>query len=254
METKILSEIGLTQGEIKVYLGLLRTGSTSTGPLAKESGVSRSKLYIIVDKLEKKGFASHFEKNGVKYFQAVEPEKINDYLSQKEEDLKKLGRDFNAFLPKLNEFYGKTKEQQNVAIYQGIKGLKVAHEHVYLKVGKGEEYLYLGIPAYQPSEHHRYWQKDHLRRAKVGIKTRMLFNRDADIKTLKNRMSYGLADARYMPTDVITPAYFLIYKDTVMVGIASSQPIAIEIISPEIADSFRSYFEAFWKESKKIRK
>ncbi len=254
MDTKILSEIGLTQGEIKVYLGLLSLGSTSTGALANESGVSRSKLYSIVDKLEKKGLASHFEKNGVKYFQAVEPEKINDYLRQKEDDLKKLENSFQAFLPKLNEYYGKTKIQQKVAIYQGLKGLKVAHEHVYLKVGKGEEYLYLGVPAYQPAEHHRYWQKDHQRRVKLGIKTRMLFNQDADIKTLKNRNSYGLADARYMPTDIITPAYFLIYKDTVMVGIASSQPIAIEIISQEIADSFRSYFEAFWKESKKIRK
>ncbi len=254
MDTKILSEIGLTKGEIKVYLSLLKLGATSTGPLANDSEVSRSKLYSILDKLEKKGFANHFEKNGVKYFQPIEPEKIKDYLIQKEDELKKLEKNFTAFLPKLNEYYGKTKIQQKVAIYQGLKGLKVAHEHVYLKVKKGEEYLYLGIPAEQPAEHHRYWQKDHQKRALLGIKTRMLFNRDADIKTLKNRNNYGLADARYMPTDIITPAYFLIYKDTVMIGIASSQPIAIEIISQEIADSFRAYFEAFWKESKKIGK
>ncbi|GAG26288.1 unnamed protein product, partial [marine sediment metagenome] len=47
MDTKILEEIGLTQGEIKTYLALLKLGSSSTGPIAKESQVSRSKLYSI---------------------------------------------------------------------------------------------------------------------------------------------------------------------------------------------------------------
>ena len=73
MDTKILEEIGLTHGEIKTYLALLTLGSSSTGPIAKESGVSRSKLYIILDKLEKKGLVSHIEKDGIIYFQSADP-------------------------------------------------------------------------------------------------------------------------------------------------------------------------------------
>ncbi len=73
MDTRLLEELGLTQGEIKAYLALLKLGSTSTGPLAKESGVSRSKLYAILDRLEKRGLASHVEERGVIQFQAAEP-------------------------------------------------------------------------------------------------------------------------------------------------------------------------------------
>ena len=40
MDLKLLEEIGLTEGETKVYLALLRLGSTKTGALAKEAGVS----------------------------------------------------------------------------------------------------------------------------------------------------------------------------------------------------------------------
>ena len=80
MNKEILEQIGLTKGEIKAYLALLQLGSCTTGPLEARSGVSRSKLYVILEKLEKKGFASHMDKGGVRYFQPVEPSKISDYI------------------------------------------------------------------------------------------------------------------------------------------------------------------------------
>ncbi len=253
MDTKLLEKIGLTPGEIKAYLALLRIGSSSTGPLAKESGVSRSKLYSILDKLEKKGLASHIDKRGVIHYQAVELAKVMDYIHEKEEEFKKLEEEFEDFLPKLEGYQKQSGAIQNVAIYQGLEGLKVAHEHVYLKVKKGEEYVYMGIPKYQPEAQHRYWTKDHQRRVSLGIRTRLLFNKDTAREVLKNRNDYVLCDARYMATDIKTPAYFLVYKDTVMMAIPSSNPLAIEIVSQEIADAFMAYFEEFWKGTKRFK-
>lgn len=253
MDTKILERIGLTPGEIKAYMALLELGSSSTGPLANKSQVSRSKLYSIMDKLEKKGLASHVEKNGVVYFQAVEPAKVKDYLKEKKEELETLETEFEKFLPRLESFHKHAGEVQNVTVYQGLKGLQTCYEHYYLKVKKGGEQLCIGVPAYQPEAHHRYWHKDHLKRASLGIKCRMLFNRDTPKEILANRNSYSLCDARYMPTDLKTPSYFIIYADTVMIAIPSENPIAIEIVSREIADAFRAYFEEFWKRSEKFK-
>jgi len=250
MDTSLLEKIGLTPGEIKAYMALLALGPSSTGPLAKRSQVSRSKLYWIMDKLEKKGLASHAERDGIIYFQAVEPTKIDDYIQEKEDELRILREEFTRFLPELESYHKRAKETQSMTIYQGLRGLKVAHEHSYLKLEKGEEYVYMGIPAYQPETHHLYWQKDHQRRTSLGIKTRLLFNRDTDRMIMEDRNSYALCDARYMPTDIKTPAYFLIYKDTVMMAIASTNPIAIEIVSQEIADAFMAYFEEYWKRTK----
>jgi HTH-type transcriptional regulator, sugar sensing transcriptional regulator len=252
MDTQILKEIGLTHGEIKTYLALLKRGSSSTGPIAKESGVSRSKLYSILDKLEKKGLASHVEQKGVTYFQAVEPSKIGDYLQKKENDLKNLTTKFEKFLPQLEAVHKESPRVQNVTVYQGLRGLATAHEHTYLKLKRGESYYYLGISAGQPGEQHAYWMRDHMRRAKVGIKCRLLFNKYTEQETLVNRNSYKGCDARLMPTDIKTPAFFLIYKDTVMIAIPSRPPLAIEIVSQEIADSFKSYFDEFWKKTKKF--
>lgn len=84
-----------------------------------------------------------------------------------------------------------------------------AHEHTYLKLKKGEEYLYMGIPKYQPETHHLYWKRDHVRRTEAGIRCRLLFNADTPAETLKNRNSYRGCDARYMPFSIKTPSYFL---------------------------------------------
>jgi sugar-specific transcriptional regulator TrmB len=253
MDIKLLEQLGLTQGEVKTYLALLKTGISSTGKIAKESGVSRSKLYHILDKLEKKGMVSHVEIKGVINFQASDPKKIKDYIKEKEESLNKLKIDFDNFLPKL-ESLQKQEKVEKVRFYQGFKGLQAANENIYSKLKRGDEFYYVGIPKTQPESHHLYWNRDLKRASKLGIKSKCLFNKDTPINLIKNRNSFKYMDARYMPMDTKTPSYFLVYSDTVMIAIPSINPVVIEIVSQEIADSFLIYAKEFWKRSKKIKK
>ncbi len=142
--------------------------------------------------------------------------------------------------------------KQEVLVSHGMKALMRAHEKTYQKLKKGEEYLYLGVPKYQPEEQHDYWKKDHEHRVRAGIKTRILFNQDTSEGVLKNRNNYPGCDARYMPTDIKTPSYMGIWKDTVLIAIPKKEPIVIEIENQGIADSFKAYFEDFWKKTKKF--
>ena len=48
---KILEDVGFTEGESKIYLALLELGESKVGPLIKSSGISRSKVYDILDRL-----------------------------------------------------------------------------------------------------------------------------------------------------------------------------------------------------------
>ncbi len=116
----------------------MRLGASSTGPIAKESQVSRSKLYSILDRLEKKGLVSHVDRQGVIYFQAGDPVKIKDYLKDKENNIRELQNNFEEFLPELESFYKNTKKVQKVNFYQGFKGLINVHEHTYQKLKKGD--------------------------------------------------------------------------------------------------------------------
>lgn len=253
MEAKTLERIGLTKGEIKAYLALLRRGPGPAGAVSRDSGVSRSKVYLILDKLEKKGMASHVDKRGVRHFQAVEPSKISDYLKERREELEGIQAEFERFLPKLEAYHKTQGRVQNITVYQGYKGLKVSHEHMYLKMKRGDEYYVIGAPGgniWRTLE--RFWVNDHRKRAAAGIACKLLFNADVDRKVLRHRNNQPLCEARYMPIGMVTPAEIEIYKDTTLIITISAEPISIEIVSQEIADSFLAYFSQFWKRAKPL--
>lgn len=248
MDTTSLREAGLTDGEIKVYLALLELGATTTGPIIEKSGIARSIIYQILDKLMQKGLVSMVIKDKTKHFQATEPTKILEYIGEREEALQKNKEKIEKLLPQLMQM--QTMAPKNVvSMYLGFKGIRTAHEHLYLKLKRGDEYYYLGVPPEQPEEQHLYWQRDHLRRDKAGIRCKLLFNKDTDRKILKNRNSYKDSEARYMPTDMTTPACFGIFGDTVIIFIQIPHAICIEIVNQDIADSFKAYFDEFWKRS-----
>ena len=56
-----------------------------------------------------------------------------------------------------------------------------------------------------------------------------------------------------MPLPVETPSWILVYKDVSAIILQGDEPLAIEITNQKIADSFREYFEAFWKLSKPFK-
>ena len=254
MDTKILEKIGLTEGESKVYLALLKLGSSTSGPLTDESGVSRSKIYNVLERLIQKGLVSYIIKEKTKYFQAAEPSKIKDYLDKKEQEFTEQRKEIDKIMPQLQaqQEYGKKLKQAQ--IFEGFKGMQTVHEHTYLNLKKGEEYFFLGIPPFQEDKYHLYWQRDHKKRINSGIKCRLLFNQGTDSKILKNRNSFKDCDARFMPIPIETPAWIMGYKDTIVIGLQSDKGMAIEIINQDIADSFKKYFDAFWKLTKPFEK
>ena len=249
MEYESLKEAGLTEGEVKVYVALLKIGSQTSGKIVEESGVSKSIIYHILKKLIDKGLVSYIIKDKTKHFQADDPTHLKDYLEEREKDLEKTKKDVDNILPKLLSLKQVTKES-TAQIYEGFKGIQTAHEHTYSKLKKGEEYFYLGIFPEQQEKYHLYWERDHRKRAKAGINCKLLFNQRTDPKILKNRNKFKGCDARYMPMDIKTPAWFMGYKDTVVIGLQETE-FAIEIVNQKIADSFKAYFDYLWKIVKK---
>ena len=42
-----LEDVGLTKGEARVYISLVKKGPSTVGPIVKESGVAYSKIYEV---------------------------------------------------------------------------------------------------------------------------------------------------------------------------------------------------------------
>ena len=123
MDTKILEDLGLTQGEVKVYLALFKLGSTTTGPIVKKAKIHASKVYPILDRLIEKGLVSFVKKGKKTFYEAAPARRILDYVHEKQASLKQQESSVLQILPQL-ELQRKIEEKITEAtVFKGIKAL-----------------------------------------------------------------------------------------------------------------------------------
>src|SRR3989338_6457142 len=82
-----LEKLGLTKGESKVYLSLLKLGTRKVGDVIKDCGVSYSKVYDILERLHQKGLVSSTIIDNVKHYSALEPHRLVEFLEDKEKEV-----------------------------------------------------------------------------------------------------------------------------------------------------------------------
>lgn len=240
-----MEELGLTKGEIRVYLSLLSLGQTTTGPIITESKISSSKVYEILEKLMQKGLASFIIKNKTKYFQATSPSKLMDYLLTQEKKIGVQKQELNQHLPQLLAKYREHKIPQNAEIFLGGPAMKAMLLEIVADGKKGEEYLFFGGTG-------RFW-------ADVLKKVYIPFAKVRQQKSLKVR-GIGLEKYRSLmkPTPYTelryisfpAPANVAIFKDKTAIISWTESPVGVLITSQGIANQFREFFESVWKVAK----
>ena len=251
MDTEPLKKLGLTDGEIKVYLSLIRLGETTSGPLVDESGVSVSKVYSILDRLAKKGLASHIVKRKTKYFKAADPNRLIVYIQEKEAELKEQENKIKEMVPLL-QIEGETAITAETAqVYEGMRGLQTARERTLKIMKEGDEMWIIGI-ARTPYEGTMtpYFRDYHKRRYTKKIRCRYIYNEYARNPYGETSTKYPLSEVRYMPEGLITHAWMEIYADTVTIGINKGKSFSVVIQNQEVANSFKIYAQLLWSMTK----
>ena len=102
-----LKRIGLSEAEIKVYLSLLKLGKANVTKLAEESGVHRTNIYSILDKLKEMGLVSYFNEDNKMKFKVTDVKNLLNYTKESEEAISSL-------IPDLKEIQETDKEKKAV--------------------------------------------------------------------------------------------------------------------------------------------
>lgn len=250
MIQQALKQIGLTEGEIKVYLSLLELGVSTTWDITKKSKVSGSKVYEVLERLKEKGLVSFIIKNNVKYFEASSPDKILSYLEDKKTQIESEKMHIQKIIPGLI-LKQKSARKSEVKVFTGFEGLKTVNDDIINSLKRGEIWLSMGLSE-QPESWESYFNKKQLERAKKGIIHKHLINEK--YKSLyQKRKSLAHTEFRFLPRSFEMPTSTEIYSDKVVIMLIVSQnPMAILIENKDVADSFRKYFEVIWASSKSV--
>ena len=247
MDVKEFEDIGLTNGETKVYLALLKIGENSTGAIAKESQVSRSKLYVILDKLAKKGLVSHVFKGKVAYFKAMEPKRILDYMDEKNIEFNKKRTEIENLIQSLEK--KKNKDKTEATLYSGLKAIKNFYLNILDDLSSGETYYVIGATYGENKPGVKeFFENYHNQRAKKKIKVKMLANKDIKNKLVKT--TYLNAEIKFLPQYLLSNMILVFYKNKAFIFFLSEEPVGFLMENEEITKGFKSYFDVFWKIAK----
>jgi len=237
METEILEDIGLTKGEIKVYLALLELGETSAGPIKKKTKLQNSVVHLCLGNLIEKGLVSYVEKGRRRFYTPTEPEKLIGFLDEKRRRLQEI-------LPALIK---KQKEQAKykVNIFEGKKGLKAIHEDILKDLKRGEEFLVLGAPKEANEEFEPYFLDFHKRRVQNGVKLRIIYKKEVR-KYAKLRKKMKFTEVRFLPDKLTSPMWITTYKNKSILFVVGDILLGILIENKTVAGNFQEYFELLW--------
>jgi len=232
-----LLRVGLSPNESKCYIALLNLGSASANEISRESGIHRVAVYDALRGLREKGLVSQILKANKMLFEAANPEKIEEIIKEKEQELESV----RMQIPALLKHFHSSKERQEVHNFKGLAGLKTILQDMLrskteiLDFGaefKVKEFL---------GSYYISWDRERL---KNKIKMRIVAN--AKIKPVKMK----LAEIKYVPERLASSASTYIYENKVAMMMWVENPVGIIIEHSTVAESYRNYFEYLWGVSK----
>jgi len=235
MDKSKLIDVGLSKSEAEIYLALLRLGKSTATRLTQETGIHRTYIYDVLEKLKEKGLVSQIKEENKQYSQATNPERLREYLLEKVENIDRL-------MPELNELQRKSKEETKVEIYKGKEGIKTILNDI---IKEGKDYFTIGSVK-EFEEILPIFSDQFLRKIdSKGIKEKVILKKG--IKILKAKKH----EYRYLPKEYVFLVGIIIYSDKVAFFIWNEPYIQILIKNTDIARSYFTQFNLLWKLAKK---
>lgn len=119
----VLTKLGLTETESRVYLAMLKLGADTVQHIAREARISRTAAYEIISGLQKKSLASTFTQGKRKLFVAEDPEKLEGYFESRIKDITLELSALRRVLPELRLLQG-NQDKPRVRFYTGEEGVR----------------------------------------------------------------------------------------------------------------------------------
>lgn len=234
-----LKQFGLDNKKAKVYLAVLELGEAKVSEIAKKSGIERPTVYDILNKLVKEGLAGFYEKRGIRYFMAENPETIRRQLRAKEEA-------FTTLLPQLISLYNTSEIKPRIKFYEGIAGVKTIFKDT-LTIKNKKLCGILSVSDLFKMPGREFMETYVSQRIQAGISLRVIRSEPKDIQEYWPTDPQSLRELRYAPRDMIFSMTMYVYDNKVSLISSTKENFGVLIESEEFNDNIHHLFEALWQ-------
>ncbi len=246
MNIEILKEIGFTEGETKVYMALIQLGESTIGPISNKAKVTPAKVYPILEKLKEKGLITYIIKSRTKIFQVLNPNRIIDYIEDKERKLQVQKDEVKNFIPTIIPLQ-KSEAAQYATVYESYAGIKTLYDEILDYLSKNNEH-FIGFTLgeeYINKQANLFFKNYDAKRRVLKIKTQLIALEHQRIFLNKEYGGDTSIKIKYLKKAV--PTGLIIWGDKVATLLWYSVPSAFVIHSKPNAEAYRKFFNDLWK-------
>ncbi|MEK6893384.1 MAG: helix-turn-helix domain-containing protein [Nanoarchaeota archaeon] len=240
MQLDVLRKVGLSEGEIKVYLVLLTFGSAHLNKIHEKTGIERRNIYDILNKLIERGLVSYMDENKRRSFTAVHPKKLISYLEEKQENLLSIKQEVNKMLPAIIKVFESKKSLIGAEIYRGEEGIKAVWEDSL----NYKETYWIGSGRYVPKKFPLFFSHWNKRRVQKKHHWWNLIRGEIRKELYKPLL---FENHKFLPREFSgNPTVICIYGNKVVNFLYGESLFAFVIESKELADNYRTYHKYLW--------
>jgi len=233
-----LSEWGLSDKEIAVYLFLLQHKDANVQHISKHTGVLRQTVYEILPNLERLGLVSHVRQNKKLCYNANNPSVLVSKLDEKKSSIQ-------AILPSLESFVQLSASSSRAQVYDGVQGIRSIFADA-LSVGKPIKFI---LPIRGEEKIREFFVSSFMKK-RVEQKIPMHILRGG----IKSDYQKGIATnakefrkVRFLETVLPLEIQIGIYGNKMFIASFGENLFGVVIEDPIITTSFDVLFETLWQ-------
>ena len=237
----LVSELGLSEKEARVYLAALELGTASVADIASRAGIKRTSVYNFVDHLIGLGVIIQ-NTSEPRTYQAVEPKQLARIQEQRLKAIK-------ARLPELAALTNLESKKPRIQFFEGTLQMQKIEREI-LNCKKESLAIWNRQRVIEQLGGKEYMEELDKERRALGINIRLIAMTDQDAEFTGGEAD-NTREIRWAPKDMDFPMAISIF-DNGKVGFITSQKekFGILIESKELEQTMRVLFESFWQVSK----
>ena len=247
---QILSQIGLTEKEAKIYLALLETGNQAASVIAKKSGVNRTTCYMILTELKDKGLITTSNIGSTQYFQALDPTFLLTYIQKEKNKLAIQENMLEQNMRYLEKIQAKNTNKPKVTFYEGETGIL----NLYLDTLQSKEKKICSFLNYfaVPENLYKKLETEYLpQRVKLDIEAKIITISKQQINTKGNILTSAeekLREIKYYTSDLELEVEIQTYDNkTSIINFKKDNLFGVLIENQELANSIKNLHKIIWQ-------
>ncbi len=245
----LLLRIGLDEKEVEVYLALLSLKGARASAVAKAAKQERSHVYLLLRNLGEKGLVSEIERGKVIHFVAEPPERLLQFVENRERELHSLKPLILGSLPLLSNLTKPLTGTPRVTTLRGMEGMRQLYRDAL-------SHEICGI-----------FNPEALFKTFGGNIVTMLFGKSVKLRGRDLLVQSSTAmqyicevppsddyQMRLLPKSAQFDLDTMLFEDTLAFFAHDDEQTIIRMENKNIADAFRAWFEILWLASSPVTK